>query len=61
MAMVQEIMEAAHGNNNDSTLMVNGPKAFFVCYFQFYSPPVLSPPPLPLQQERPQESVFHSS
>jgi hypothetical protein len=29
MAMDREIMEAAHGNNNDNTLMINSPKAVF--------------------------------
>jgi hypothetical protein len=38
MAMAREILEAVHGNNNGIALMVNSPK-------QFYSPPVLSPPP----------------
>jgi hypothetical protein len=57
MAMANEFLEAVHGNNNDITLTVDSPKPFI---FQFYSPPVLLPPP-PLQQESPQESVFHSS
>lgn len=36
MAIVREILEAVHGNNNDNTLMVDSPKVMFVClFFQF--------------------------
>jgi hypothetical protein len=44
MAMVRETLEAANGNNNDNTLMVNNPEAMLFL-LQFYLSPVLSPAP----------------